>query len=71
MDAKAIANGTIAAFELGQYTAPDGAVVAIAELRDDCVNGTRAYLPEELTALQAQTARQPHTTPGDTLCCGE
>ena len=59
MDTKAIAHGTIAALENGHYTAPDGAVVDIVALRDACVHGTRAYLPEELAEMRVQVMNQP------------
>ncbi len=52
MDAKAIANGTIAALEAGQYTAPDGTSVAIRDLLAACVGETSYYEPEELDAIR-------------------
>ena len=60
MDLKAIAHDTVAALEKGEYTAPDGTVVPIAALLAVCLNGTRAYLPEELAALDAQVMQASH-----------
>ena len=59
MDAKAIANGTLAALEAGQYTAPDGATIAIRELLATCVSNTRYYEPDDLDALYQQVVAQP------------
>ena len=62
MDPKAIAASSIAALERGHYTAPNGTVVDIASLRDACVGGTRAYLPEELATLREHVSHQPHAS---------
>ena len=52
MDAKAIANGTIAALEAGQYTAPDGTSVAIRDLLAACVGETSYYAPADLDTIR-------------------
>lgn len=59
MDAKAIANGTIAALEAGLYTAPDGTVVAIRDIIDTCVRDTHYYEPDDLANIASQVAAQP------------
>jgi uncharacterized protein (TIGR02452 family) len=58
MDAKAIADGTLAALAAGYYTAPDGATVAIGDLLAACVSGTRCYDPGDLDAIVAGVAAQ-------------
>lgn len=59
MDAKAIANGTLAALEAGQYTSPDGATIAIRDLLATCVSNTRYYEPDDLDAMYQQGVAQP------------
>lgn len=59
MDAKAIADGTLAALEAGYYSAPDGATIAIRDLLDDCVGNTRYYEPGELDEIVLQVIAQP------------
>lgn len=59
MDMKAIARGTIAALESGQYTAPDGSTVDLTALLDTCLRGTRAYDPDTLTHLRDEVLAQP------------
>ncbi len=64
MDAKAIAIGTLAALENGQYVNPYGVMIDIVSQRDACVNNTRAYLPEELSTIRDQVMRQRHASYG-------
>jgi uncharacterized protein (TIGR02452 family) len=59
MDAKAIANGTIAALEAGRYTSPDGATIAIRHALAACVSNTRYYEPDDLDAILEQVVAQP------------
>ncbi|HEY7340692.1 MAG TPA: TIGR02452 family protein [Ktedonobacterales bacterium] len=59
MDAKAIADGTLAALEAGYYTAPDGATVAIRDALAACVSNTRYYEPEDLSDILRQMVAQP------------
>lgn len=59
MDAKAIANGTLAALDAGHYTAPGGAIIAIRDLLAACVKNTRLYEPDELSELSQQVVAQP------------
>lgn len=60
MDAKAIANGTLAALEAGYYTTPDdGATIAIRDALAACVSNTRYYEPDELDAISEQVVAQP------------
>jgi uncharacterized protein (TIGR02452 family) len=59
MNPKAIANGTIAALEKGQYTAPDGTPVDIAASLATCVGGTQAYDSNELAQIRKQILAQP------------
>src|SRR5690348_16470654 len=59
MDAKAIANGTLAALEAGHYTAPDGTIMAIRDLLADCVSNTHYYEPDDLDAIYQQVVAQP------------
>lgn len=59
MDTKAIADGTLAALEAGQYTAPNGATVAIRDLLAACVSNTRYYEPDDLDAMYRQVVAQP------------
>ncbi len=58
MDTKAIAIGTLAALEKGQYVNPHGMMIDIASQRDACINNTRAYLPEELSEIRDQVIQQ-------------
>lgn len=58
MDAKAIANGTLAALEAGYYTMYDGATVAIRDLLSDCVSNTRYYEPVELDNIRERVLSQ-------------
>lgn len=58
MDAKAIADGTLAAIDRGKYRAPDDSVVAIRALVDACVRDTRCYTPEELAGIYQQVVAQ-------------
>jgi uncharacterized protein (TIGR02452 family) len=64
MDAKAIANSTIAALDAGRYTASDGTVIEIADLLAACIGDTQSYEPDELENIFGQVATQParHTT---------
>ncbi len=59
MDAKAIANGTLAALEAGYYTSFDGATVAIGAMLAACVSNTRYYEPDDLDAIYQQVVVQP------------
>src|SRR5690242_2880966 len=59
MDAKAIANGTLAALEAGYYTSSDGATVAIRDALAACVSNTRYYEPDDLDAIYHQVIAQP------------
>jgi uncharacterized protein (TIGR02452 family) len=59
MDAKAIADGTLAALEAGQYTAPDGDTVVIRDALADCVGNTHYYEPDDLDAIYQQVVAQP------------
>ena len=59
MDAKAIANGTLAALEAGHYTAPGGVTIAIDDALAACVSNTRYYEPDDLDAIFQQVVAQP------------
>lgn len=59
MDAKAIANGTLAALEAGHYTAPNGATTAIDAILAACVSNTEYYEPDDLDAIFQQVVAQP------------
>lgn len=66
MDAKAIADGTLAALDAGTYDAPDGTAIAIRDLVDACVSSTRMYEPDELQYLYRQIVAQPALESPDT-----
>ncbi|MBF6592740.1 MAG: TIGR02452 family protein, partial [Ktedonobacterales bacterium] len=59
-----IAQETLAALERGRYTAPDGTVVAIADMLAACLAGTRLYDPAALATIREQILRrsQSHQT---------
>lgn len=59
MDAKAIADGTLAALEAGQYTSPDGATVFVDDTLAACVSNTRYYEPDDLDAIFQRVVAQP------------
>ncbi|HEU5347072.1 MAG TPA: TIGR02452 family protein [Ktedonobacterales bacterium] len=59
MDAKAIANGTLAALDTGQYTAQDGTTVAIGDLLAACVSGTQCYEPDALDDIYQRVVARP------------
>jgi hypothetical protein len=59
MDAKAIAMGTVAAFEEGRYRAPDGTLVEISMLLATCINGTEPYDPDQLLHIREQVLARP------------
>jgi uncharacterized protein (TIGR02452 family) len=61
MDLKRIATETLAAFETGSYTAPEGVRVELSTLLGECLEGTRQYQPEELAAFPSQP---PHPSSG-------
>ncbi len=67
MDAKAIAQGTVAALERGQYTAPDGSIVNLAAQLAACISGTRCYDPEDLERIREQVLAQPGSEPAMTF----
>lgn len=60
MDRKRIATTTLAAFETGSYVSPAGATVELSALLGACLEGTRAYQPEQLAEF---VARQAHASP--------
>jgi uncharacterized protein (TIGR02452 family) len=66
MDAKAIANGTIAALQQGHYPAADGSIIEITARQTACVAGTRCYTPADLVSIREQVLAQArpemHTT---------
>jgi uncharacterized protein (TIGR02452 family) len=66
MDAKAIADTTLAALDAGEYHAPDGTAIAIRDLVDACVGQTRMYEPDELEDLYRQIVAQPALNSPDT-----
>jgi uncharacterized protein (TIGR02452 family) len=55
MDPKRIATETLAAFDAGSYTSPNGVHVELSTLLGACLESTRQYQPEDLAALMAQT----------------
>jgi len=59
MDPRAIADGTLAALEAGQYIAPNGTTVAIRDALAACVGKTRYYEPDDLSAMLRQVVAQP------------
>lgn len=59
MDAKAIADGTLAALDAGVYNAPDGTAITIRDLVDACVGNTRMYEPDELGDIYRGVPAQP------------
>jgi uncharacterized protein (TIGR02452 family) len=59
MDAKAIADSTLAALDVGTYVAPDGTAVAIRDLVDTCVSNTRMYAPGALADIYREVVGQP------------
>src|SRR5579885_40300 len=59
MDAKAIAQGTVAALEQGQYITPEGNAIDLTGLLAACLNGTRSYDPEDLARLREHVLAQP------------
>lgn len=59
MDTKAIANGTLAAFDRGSYAAPDGSTVVLGDLLSACVEGTRFYDPDLLVQVREEVLAQP------------
>jgi uncharacterized protein (TIGR02452 family) len=61
MDLKRIATETLAAFETGSYTSPEGVSVKLSTLLGECQEGTRQYEPEELAALPSQPPHPPST----------
>jgi uncharacterized protein (TIGR02452 family) len=67
MDAKAIAQGTMAALERGQYTAPDGSTINLTPLLATCISGTRCYDPDGLAHIREQVLAQPGTQPATTF----
>lgn len=67
MDAKAIAQGTVAALERGQYTAPDDRIVNLAAQLATCISGTRCYDPEDLERIREQVLAQPGSEPATTF----
>jgi uncharacterized protein (TIGR02452 family) len=58
MDAKAIAQGTIAALEHGVYVAPDGGAIDLTAILGVCLSGTHSYDPEDLARLRQQRLAQ-------------
>lgn len=66
MDAKAIAQATVAALERGQYIAPDGRTIDLTALLATCLQETRCYHPDDLARLRkhvlAQSGSQHATT---------
>jgi uncharacterized protein (TIGR02452 family) len=59
MDAKAIAQGTVAALEQGQYIAPEGNTIDLTRLLAACLSGTQSYDPGDLTRLREHVLAQP------------
>lgn len=54
MDPKRIATETLAAFDTGGYTSPDGMRIELSMLLGACLDGTHLYQPEDLAPLTAQ-----------------
>lgn len=62
MDARAVAQSTLAAFEQGYYTNASGARVELVEPLAACLAATRGYDPDELALLRDEAlARRPYT----------
>ncbi|HEU5381163.1 MAG TPA: TIGR02452 family protein, partial [Ktedonobacteraceae bacterium] len=59
MDAKAIAQGTVAALEQGHYIAPEGNSIDLTGLLATCLRGTQSYDPEDLVRLREHVLAQP------------
>lgn len=59
MDAKAIAQGTVAALEQGCYIAPAGNTIDLTGLLATCLSDTQSYDPEDLVRLRKQVLAQP------------
>lgn len=59
MDAKLIAEQTLAAFNAGYYTAPDGSRVNIAAPLAACVQVTREYGPDALSLIRDAALAHP------------
>ena len=66
MDAKAIAQGTVAALERGQYIA-EGNTIDLTGLLATCLSGTRSYDPEDLARLREHVLAQPASQPATTF----
>jgi uncharacterized protein (TIGR02452 family) len=66
MDAKAVAQATVAALERGQYSTPDGRTVDLTALLATCLRETRCYAPDDLASIRkhvlAQSGSQQATT---------
>lgn len=54
MDPKRIATETLAAFEGGGYTSPEGVRIELSALLDTCLEDTRHFQPEDLATIAAQ-----------------
>ncbi|HEU5378071.1 MAG TPA: poly(ADP-ribose) glycohydrolase domain-containing protein, partial [Ktedonobacteraceae bacterium] len=59
MDAKAIAQGTVAALEQGHYIAPEGNTIDLTGLLATCLSSTQTYDPEDLVRLREHVLAQP------------
>jgi len=62
MSLAAVARRTLDLLDAGEYVAPSGATVSIAEAQAAAVAGTRLYTPEQLAALRAR-APEPSRAP--------
>jgi uncharacterized protein (TIGR02452 family) len=58
MDHKRIATETLAAFDKGGYTSPEGVQIELSALLGACLEGTRYFQPEDLATLRAQTPQR-------------
>ena len=58
-----IAEQTVAITAHGSYTLPDGRVVDLRPLVDDCLAGTRFYAPEQLRRLRNHVLARPADGP--------
>jgi uncharacterized protein (TIGR02452 family) len=58
MDPKRVATETLAAFDKGGYTSPEGVHIELSALLGACLEGTRHYQPEDLATLTAQTPQR-------------
>jgi uncharacterized protein (TIGR02452 family) len=67
MDTKAIAQGTVAALEQGQYIAPEGSAIDLTGPLATCLSGTQSYDPEDLVRLREHVLAQSVSKPAATF----